>query len=63
MIYWKNYTGSKSIMNEFNLLEYAATEKILPWPYKVKDKKLVLIDESIEKVEKTPINSEELGQT
>ena len=56
MLYWKDYCGSKAIMNEFNLVEYAANERILPWPYKVKDKKLVLLDET---VEKTPITSED----
>ena len=56
MIYWKDYTGSNTIMDEFKLLNYAVTEKVLPWPYKVKDKKLVLLDEI---VEKTPITSED----
>ena len=56
MIYWKDYTGSNTIMDEYKLLNYAVTEKVLPWPYKVKDKKLVLLDEI---VEKTPITSED----
>lgn len=56
MVNWKDYCGSNAIMNEFNLVEYAATEKVLPWPYKVSNKKLVLLDET---VEKTPITSED----
>lgn len=44
MLYWKDYTGDESFFSAFKILSYAATEKVLPWPYSRKDDKLDLLD-------------------
>lgn len=44
MLYWKDYTGHKSLFDAFNVIKYANSEKILPWPYYRKGNKLELLD-------------------
>lgn len=58
MTYWKDYTGKIPIMNEFKLFDYAKIKNILPWPYKIQNKNLVLIENTIEKI---PNSSEDLS--
>ena len=44
LIYWKDYSENDPFFNKFNVLLYARSERVLPWPYMVKDGKLVLLD-------------------
>lgn len=44
MTYWKDYTGEERFFSRFDVLNYAASERVLPWPYYIKDGKLELLD-------------------
>ena len=44
LTYWKNYTGKESFFSRYDVLNYAACERVLPWPYYKKDGKLELLE-------------------
>ena len=44
MTYWKNYTGKESFFSRYDVLNYAASERVLPWPYYIMNGKLELLD-------------------
>lgn len=43
LLYWKNYTENEPFFKKFNVFDYARSERVLPWPYMVKDGKLVIL--------------------
>lgn len=44
LLYWKDYTGEERFFSRYDVLNYAACERVLPWPYYKKDGKLELLD-------------------
>ena len=44
MLYWKDYNDHKPLFEVYNVIKYAISEKILPWPYYKKDGKLELLE-------------------
>lgn len=44
MLYWKDYTEHRPLFDVYNVIKYAISEKILPWPYYKKDGKLELLE-------------------
>lgn len=44
LVYWKDYSDPQPFFTKFNVLNYARTERVLPWPYMVNNGKLVLLD-------------------
>ena len=44
LLYWKDYTDHGPLFEVYNVMKYANSEKILPWPYSKKDGKLELLE-------------------
>lgn len=40
MCYWKDHTADVALFKKYGVFDYVNTEKILPWPFFVKEKKL-----------------------
>ena len=53
LLFWKDffYSRNKTLFDVYNVIQYSINEKILPWPYYVKDKKKILL-ESVKRPQK-----------
>jgi len=43
LFYWKNYSENEPFFKKFNVFDYVKSERVLPWPYMIKDGKLLIL--------------------